>query len=54
LLVPVEREKYPQTKDWMERMNKLLPDNEEINLKGAQFLQTRILSCMAENKAKSQ
>ncbi|XP_016971256.2 glutathione S-transferase 1 [Drosophila rhopaloa] len=54
LLIPVEREKYPQTKAWMERMEKLLPDNEEINLKGARALQTRILNCMAENKAKDQ
>ncbi|EDW47053.1 GM21098 [Drosophila sechellia] len=54
LLIPVDREKYPQTKQWMERMDKLLPDNEEINLKGARALQTRILSCMAENKAKGQ
>ncbi|XP_017044633.1 glutathione S-transferase 1 [Drosophila ficusphila] len=54
LLIPVEQKKYPQITTWMDRMGKLLPDNEDINLSGARALQTRILNCMAENKAKNQ
>ncbi|XP_020814563.1 glutathione S-transferase 1 [Drosophila serrata] len=50
LLIPVEREKYPQIRAWLERMEKLLPENEEINLQGARALQTRIQNCMAENR----
>ncbi|KAL7735534.1 hypothetical protein ACLKA6_010564 [Drosophila palustris] len=53
LLVPVERERYPQIIAWLGRMKLLLPDYEEINLKGAQALQQRILNCMAEHKAKA-
>ncbi|XP_034476214.1 glutathione S-transferase 1 [Drosophila innubila] len=52
LLVPVDQEKYPQINAWLERMKQLLPDYKEINLKGAQALQQRILNCMAEHKAK--
>ncbi|KAM8711884.1 hypothetical protein ACLKA7_012398 [Drosophila subpalustris] len=53
LLVPVERERYPQVIVWLGRMKQLLLDYEEINLKGAQALQQRILNCMAEHKAKA-
>ncbi|KAH8284975.1 hypothetical protein KR054_003346 [Drosophila jambulina] len=52
LLIPVEREKYPLIRAWMERMAKLLPENVDINMRGARALQTRIQSCMAENRAK--
>lgn len=52
LLVPVEKERYPKISAWMGRM-KSLPDYEEVNLKGSQALYTRIITAMAENKAKS-
>ncbi|KAH8402206.1 hypothetical protein KR009_010453 [Drosophila setifemur] len=52
MLIPVEREKYPHIIDWIDRVGQLLPDNEEINLKGARTLGTRIRNCMDENKAK--
>ncbi|KAH8299466.1 hypothetical protein KR044_001595 [Drosophila immigrans] len=53
LLVPVDQERYPQITQWLQRMKELLPDYEEINLKGAQALQQRILNCMAEHRAKN-
>ncbi|KAH8390957.1 hypothetical protein KR215_002875 [Drosophila sulfurigaster] len=51
LLVPIDQERYPEINGWLQRMQKLLPDYEEINLKGAKALQQRILNCMAEHKA---
>ncbi|XP_060652128.1 glutathione S-transferase 1 [Drosophila nasuta] len=51
LLVPIDQERYLEINGWLQRMQKLLPDYEEINLKGAKALQQRILSCMAEHKA---
>lgn len=54
LQVPVDEQKYPRVCAWVERVNQLLPENEELNLKGARALDTRIRSCMAENKDKGQ
>ncbi|XP_017092510.2 glutathione S-transferase 1 [Drosophila bipectinata] len=54
LQIPVDGQKYPRVSAWVERVNQLLPDNEELNLKGARALDTRIRNCMAENKAKGQ
>lgn len=51
-LIPVEAEKYPLITAWMERMQSL-PDYEDVNVKGAEALCTRINTVMAENKAKS-
>ncbi|TDG51693.1 hypothetical protein AWZ03_001753 [Drosophila navojoa] len=53
LLLPVDRQRYPKIGDWLQRMQQLLPDYEEVNLKGAKALQQRIEGCMAEHKAKS-
>lgn len=53
LLVPVDQERYPQINAWLGRMKELLPDYEEINLKGAQTIHQRVLHCMAEHKAKA-
>ncbi|EDW01538.1 glutathione S-transferase 1 [Drosophila grimshawi] len=50
LLIPVDRYRYPQISGWLARMKQLLPDYEEVNLKGAQALQQRIQSCMAAHK----
>lgn len=49
LLLPVSAEKYPLTTAWMERM-KSLPDYEELNIKGAEALCSRIKSVMAETR----
>lgn len=51
LMMPVDRERYPKIANWLQRMQQLLPDYEEINLKGAQALQQRIENCMAENRS---
>ncbi|XP_022221644.2 glutathione S-transferase 1 [Drosophila obscura] len=52
LLIPPDPDRYPQITAWLERMNPLIPDNEEINIKGAEALNARIRSCMAANKLK--
>ncbi|XP_002059939.3 glutathione S-transferase 1 [Drosophila virilis] len=51
LMLPVDRERYPKIANWLQRMQQLLPDYEEINLKGAQALQQRIENRMAENRS---
>ncbi|XP_017146668.1 glutathione S-transferase 1 [Drosophila miranda] len=52
LLIPPDPDRYPQITAWLKRMNLLIPDNEEMNLKGAEALNARIRSCMAANKTK--
>ncbi|SPP74426.1 glutathione S-transferase 1 [Drosophila guanche] len=52
LLIPPDPDRYPHIAAWLERMHSLIPDNEEINLKGAEALNARIRSCMAANKLK--
>ncbi|KAH8277740.1 hypothetical protein KR018_004441 [Drosophila ironensis] len=54
LLIPVESEKYPRVKAWVDRVGQMLPDNEKLNLQGARALEGRIRNCMADNKAKKQ
>ncbi|XP_005179509.1 glutathione S-transferase 1 [Musca domestica] len=49
LLLPVSAEKYPLTVAWMERM-KSLPDYDEVNVKGAEALCTRIKGVMSATR----
>ncbi|XP_005179508.1 glutathione S-transferase 1 [Musca domestica] len=46
LLLPVSAEKYPLTVAWMERM-KTLPVYDEVNIKGAEILSTRVKGAMS-------
>lgn len=48
----VDKEKYPNIVAWMERL-KSLPDNDEVNEKGADQLAMRIKGCLADNQAKA-
>jgi len=53
MIIPVDKNEFPKTFAWMERMKSLLPDYDSVNVEGAKALQTRITMMMAKHKAEA-